>query len=79
MNTLFYFTQPSLNKKDMINNMKFFWEVLKETFIEWNKSTASENSASLAYYAIFSIPELLIIIIYVDSRLFLRTGSHTKK
>ncbi len=49
----------------MINNIKFFWEVLKETFSEWNNSSASKDSASLAYYAIFSIPGLLIIIIWI--------------
>lgn len=54
----------------MISNIKFFWEVLKETFTEWNKSTASENSASLAYYAIFSIPGLLIIIIWIAGYFF---------
>ncbi|KMQ68619.1 ribonuclease BN [Chryseobacterium sp. FH2] len=54
----------------MVKNIKFFWEVLKETFIEWNKSSASDNSASLAYYAIFSIPGLLIIIIWIAGYFF---------
>ncbi|MFP7656193.1 YihY/virulence factor BrkB family protein [Chryseobacterium proteolyticum] len=54
----------------MINNIKFFWEVLKETFSEWNSSTASRDSASLAYYAIFSIPGLLIIIIWIAGNFF---------
>jgi membrane protein len=54
----------------MINNIKFFWEVLKETFAEWNSSTASKDSASLAYYAIFSIPGLLIIIIWIAGNFF---------
>ncbi|MBT2620873.1 MULTISPECIES: YihY/virulence factor BrkB family protein [Chryseobacterium] len=54
----------------MINNIKFFWEVLKDTFAEWNSSTASRDSASLAYYAIFSIPGLLIIIIWIAGNFF---------
>lgn len=54
----------------MINNVKFFWEVLKDTFTEWNDSSASKDSASLAYYAIFSIPGLLIIIIWVLGNFF---------
>ncbi|MBB6372077.1 YihY/virulence factor BrkB family protein [Chryseobacterium shigense] len=54
----------------MINNIKFFWEVLKETFNEWNNSSASKDSASLAYYAIFSIPGLLIIIIWIAGNFF---------
>jgi membrane protein len=54
----------------MIKNIKFFWEVLKDTFKEWNTSTASRDSASLAYYAIFSIPGLLIIIIWIAGNFF---------
>ncbi|MCE3076678.1 YihY/virulence factor BrkB family protein [Chryseobacterium gwangjuense] len=49
----------------MIKNIRFFWEVVKETFSAWNSSPATTNSASLAYYAIFSIPGLLIIIIWI--------------
>ncbi|WBV61789.1 YihY/virulence factor BrkB family protein [Chryseobacterium camelliae] len=49
----------------MLKNIRFFWEVLKETFSAWNSSSASKDSASLAYYAIFSIPGLLIIIIWI--------------
>ncbi|KFF10288.1 ribonuclease BN [Chryseobacterium soli] len=54
----------------MIKNIKFFWDVLKETFTEWNDSSASRDSASLAYYAIFSIPGLLIIIIWIAGYFF---------
>jgi len=54
----------------MIQNIKFFWEALKETFSEWNSSSASKDSASLAYYAIFSIPGLLIIIIWIAGYFF---------
>ena len=54
----------------MINNIKFFWEVLRDTFAEWNSSSATRDSASLAYYAIFSIPGLLIIIIWIAGNFF---------
>lgn len=54
----------------MINELKFFWQILKETFSEWNNSSASSDSASLAYYAIFSIPGLLIIIIWIAGYFF---------
>lgn len=54
----------------MVKNAKFFWEVLKETFDEWTSSNASRDSASLAYYAIFSIPGLLIIIIWIAGNFF---------
>lgn len=44
--------------------LKFTWQLLKETFEEWNNSSASKDSAGLAYYAIFSLPGLLIIVIW---------------
>ena len=46
-------------------NLKFFWKTLVETFTDWNNSSATKDAASLAYYAIFSIPGLLIIIIWI--------------
>lgn len=61
---------PSDIHFNMIKTAKFFWEVLKDTFTEWNNSSASKDSASLAYYAIFSIPGLLIIIIWVLGNFF---------
>lgn len=54
----------------MIKRIKFFWEALRETFKKWNESSASNDSASLAYYAIFSIPGLLIIIIWIAGNFF---------
>lgn len=52
------------------SKLNFFWETLKETYTEWNDSSASKDSASLAYYAIFSIPGLLIIIIWIAGNFF---------
>ena len=46
------------------------WQLLKETFNEWNGGSASRASASLAYYAIFSLPGLLIIVIWVAGLFF---------
>lgn len=54
----------------MIKEIQFFWKALKEAFTEWNSSSASNDSASLAYYAIFSIPGLLIIIIWIAGNFF---------
>ncbi|AQX02207.1 YihY/virulence factor BrkB family protein [Elizabethkingia anophelis] len=48
----------------------FLGKVLKDTFTEWNNSSAFKDSASLAYYAIFSIPGLLIIIIWIAGIIF---------
>lgn len=49
----------------MKDKIKFYWETLKETFSEWSKSQASKDASSLAYAAIFSIPGLLIIVIWI--------------
>lgn len=53
-----------------MTKLRFFWETLKETFTEWNNSDATRDSAILAYYAIFSIPGLLIIIIWIAGHFF---------
>src|SRR5687768_14160846 len=41
------------------------WRLLKETYTNWNDDEPFDLSASVAYYAIFSLPALLIIIITV--------------
>lgn len=54
----------------MINKLTDFWETLKETAISWNKSSASNDSSGLAYNAVFSLPGLLIIIVWIASHFF---------
>lgn len=56
--------------KYMIKNFNFLVKVFKETFTKWNESSASNSSASLAYYAIFSIPGLLIIVSWIAGYFF---------
>ncbi|CAN5346888.1 YihY/virulence factor BrkB family protein [soil metagenome] len=50
-------------------NRKFdfrdLWPMLKQTFNEWNEDDPFRHSAIIAFYAIFSLPALLIIIITV--------------
>ncbi len=41
------------------------YNILKEAAIRWNKDDAFELSATIAYYAIFSIPALLVIVVTV--------------
>ncbi|MDQ1096697.1 MULTISPECIES: YihY/virulence factor BrkB family protein [Chryseobacterium] len=41
-----------------------FWNILKDTFKDWSARDLGTEAASLAYSAIFSIPGLLIIIIW---------------
>ncbi len=53
-----------------MDKLRFFWDTLKETSKEWLASPAMKDAASLAYYAIFSIPGLLIIIIWIAGNFF---------
>ncbi|WKN29892.1 YihY/virulence factor BrkB family protein [Porifericola rhodea] len=50
-----------------MSNAKELFSYLKESFKEWQSDDAFRQSASLAYYAIFSLPALLIIVINVAS------------
>ncbi len=44
--------------------------LLKATFIKWNKDEAFTMASSLSYYAIFSLPPLLLIIVSAAGKLF---------
>lgn len=48
------------------------WELIKETYSDWSEDKASRLAAALAYYTIFSIAPLLIIIIAVAGLAFER-------
>ncbi len=51
-------------------NLKAVWGLLKETVSEWNKDKVSRLAAALAYYTVFSLAPLLIIVIAIASSLF---------
>ena len=44
--------------------------MFKTTFIEWNEKDPFRQSAVIAYYAIFSIPGLLVLIITIAGYFF---------
>lgn len=46
------------------------FSLLKETFQEWNSDDPFRHSAVIAYYAIFSLPALLIIIVNAAGKIF---------
>ena len=50
--------------------MKAILDLLKETFSEWSKDKASRLSAALAYYTVFSLAPLLIIVIAIAGAVF---------
>jgi membrane protein len=51
-------------------NVKNLATLFKETFIKWNEREPFNNSTVIAYYAIFSLPGLLVIIINLAGYFF---------
>lgn len=51
-------------------NLKVVWRLLKETFSEWNQDKAERLAAALAYYTVFSLAPLLIIVIAIAGSVF---------
>lgn len=49
---------------------KRFWPLVKQTFKEWNEREPFNNAIIIAYYTIFSLPGLLVIIINVAGYFF---------
>lgn len=45
--------------------LKAFWELIRDTYKEWNARDPFTNSAIISYYTIFSLPGLLVIIINI--------------
>jgi membrane protein len=50
--------------------IKDIGKLLKQTFAEWSKKDPFRESAIIAYYAIFSIPGLLLLIISITGYFF---------
>lgn len=53
-----------------MKKLKTVWQILKETYKDWSARDLGTEAASLAYNAIFSIPGLLIIIIWITGIFF---------
>src|SRR5688572_3824571 len=56
----------------VLNQIKTFGSLFKETFNQWNEREPFNNSIIIAYYTIFSLPGLLVIIINVAGYFFER-------
>ncbi|MBD0334887.1 MAG: YihY/virulence factor BrkB family protein [Cyanobacteria bacterium Co-bin13] len=46
------------------------WRLLKETFQEWQQDKASRLAAALAYYTVFSLAPLLVLVIAIAGSIF---------
>lgn len=49
---------------------RMFWGLLKATYAEWNKDNVPRLGAALAYYTVFSLAPLLIIVIAIAGLAF---------
>ena len=49
----------------IVQGLKSFWSLLRETFNQWKEREPFNNSIIIAYYTIFSLPGLLVIVINV--------------
>tara|TARA_B100000929_G_C15497667_1_gene416506 strand:+ start:1288 stop:2298 length:1011 start_codon:yes stop_codon:yes gene_type:complete len=54
----------------MFNSIKTFFKLLKRTYISWDKNEPYARSATIAYYALFSLPSLLIIVVSIAGYFF---------
>lgn len=52
------------------NRFKNGWSLLKQTFSEWSDREPFNNAIIIAYYTIFSLPGLLVIIINIAGYFF---------
>src|SRR5437868_2830962 len=48
-------------------NPKAIFDLLKDTFKDWNEDKASRLGASLSYYTLFSIGPLLVVVLAIVS------------
>jgi membrane protein len=51
-------------------NIQKIWTLIKKSFSEWSEDKASRLAAALAYYTIFSIPPLLVLVIAIAGQIF---------
>ena len=54
----------------MWRNFKIFFKLLKKSYLSWEKNGAYARSATIAYYALFSLPSLLIIVVSIAGYFF---------
>ena len=60
-----------------IRSPKLYWNVLKETFSKFSENDLSTHAAALAYYTIFSLPPMLLIILLTASQFYERATVET--
>jgi membrane protein len=56
--------------KKMVTHLRSFFKLLKLTYQSWSEREPFNNSVIIAYYTIFSLPGLLVIIINLAGSIF---------
>ena len=54
----------------MSNRVTMIWDLLRETYEEWNQDQAPRLSAALAYYTLFALAPLLVIVTAIAGLVF---------
>lgn len=52
------------------HKLSSFWNLIKRAYFSWNRNDPWARSATIAYYALFSLPSLLIIVVTVAGYFF---------
>ncbi len=53
-----------------MKKLKTFWKLLKKAYVSWNGNDPWARSAIIAYYTLFSLPSLLIIVVSIAGYFF---------
>lgn len=61
-----------------LRSPKSIWELLRDTYKDWQTDKAARLGAALAYYMVFSLPALLIIVITIVGVVFGQQAAETK-
>lgn len=56
----------------MLKSLNIFFKLLKKSLARWNTNDPFPKGATIAYYTLFSLPSLLIIVITIASMFFER-------
>ncbi len=54
----------------MLNRLKVFWSLVKATYKRWDAIDPFAKSAVIAYYTLFSLPSLLMIVVTIAGNFF---------
>lgn len=54
----------------MKEKLEVFWKLIKRSYFNWNRNEPWARSATIAYYALFSLPSLLIIVVTIAGYFF---------